>query len=97
MYYLECGYIQSCHYHHGFRSSSQPPTFQWNKTGTGGGGGGRCRKCEWGSRNVAQDLGHRKHPVQCLEMACKRVASEQESPIHLREPFFVLYACMECN
>ena len=43
---------------------------------------------------MVQDLAHRKHPIQCLETASKRVASEQESPIHLREPFF---ACMECN
>ena len=43
---------------------------------------------------MAQDLAHRKHPVQCLETVRKRVASEQESPIHLKEPFS---ACMECN
>ena len=34
---------------------------------------------------MAQDLAHRKHPVQCLETAHKRVASEQALPIHLRE------------
>ena len=53
-----------------------------------------CQNLEWGGRNVAQDLAHRKHPVQCLETARRRVASEQKSPIHLREPFS---ACMECN
>ena len=38
---------------------------------------------------MAQDLAHRNHPVQCLETARKRVASEQESPIHLRAVFCV--------
>ena len=43
---------------------------------------------------MAQDLAHRKHPVQCLETARKSAASEQEleSPIHLRESSS---ACME--
>ena len=35
---------------------------------------------------MAKDLAHTKHPVQCLATARKRVTSEQESPIHLREP-----------
>ena len=32
---------------------------------------------------MAKDLEHRKHPAQ----TAKRVASDQESPIHLREQF----------
>ena len=48
---------------------------------------------------MAQDLAHRKHPVQCLETVRKRVASEQESPIHLRGPGFSLFSdvrkCLE--
>ena len=51
-----------------------------------------CQNLEWGSRNVVQDLAHRKHPTQCLETARKRVTSEP--PIRLREQFS---ACMECN